>query len=136
MIGADAFLKEMYDEHVAYAREAMKAKTDEEIKALILDAPVESLEALEEEGEADVEFVAMDEVTAKDISDWKRTKLPELRKYAEGKVTRTQYERDKRPFVETIFSAGFITHRAFRISMLVWIGLGSAAAWQLATRKG
>jgi hypothetical protein len=131
-------LDEMWEEQVAYAKEAVNAsRTDDQLSAFLQKngfGPGE-IELDEEDGEDEAPFLQVSAsgsgaVDAKALSDFRKTELPKLRKFAEGKVSKGQFERENRPALETIFTAGFIFASAFRVKMLVLIGLAIGAAWK------
>lgn len=139
-IAVNETLDEMWKEQVAYAKAAVQAsRSDAELRKF-----------LEENGTADEEFgedveeqdfdTPMVRVTAaastpagdaKMLSDFKRNELPKLRKLADGKVSKSQFEREHRPALETIFTFGYIITSTFRIKVLIFVGLAIGAAWKL-----
>jgi hypothetical protein len=65
------------------------------------------------------------------LSDFKRNELPKLRKLADGKVSKSQFDRENRPALETVYTFAFIIFSTFRIKVLIFMGLAVGAAWKL-----
>jgi hypothetical protein len=130
---ANRALISMYDGEVAYAREAVKAKTDDEIAEVMAHPPNEALEAGED---SDVQKVMAQttEIDAAKISVWKRTELPELRKFANGEISRAQYEREHRPVIEGLLTTTAVLSRAMGISMIIWMLAGGITAYRVALK--
>lgn len=127
----DKTLKEMYDSEVSYAKEAVKAKTDEEIAAVINKGPGNSSD--DEDGIRQISAKST-EVDSKVISDWKRKELPELRKLASGQISRYAYEREHRPLVETVFGVATLFSHTFKISMVIWMAIGATTSYKMVMR--
>lgn len=127
----DKTLKEMYDSEVAYAKEAVKAKTDEEIAAVINNGPGNSSD--DEDGIRQISAKST-EVDSEVVSDWKRKELPELRKLASGQISRYAYEREHRPLVETVFGVATLFSHTFRISMIIWMAIGATTSYKMVMR--
>jgi hypothetical protein len=130
---ANRALISMYDGEVAYAREAVKAKTDDEIAEVMAHPPNEALEAGED---SDVQKVMAQstDIDAAKISAWKRTQLPELRKFANGQISRAQYEREHRPVIEGLLTTTAVLSRAMGISMIIWMLAGGITAYRIALK--
>lgn len=127
----DTTLKEMYDSEVSYAKEAVKAKTDEEIAAVINNGPGHSSD--DEDGIRQISAKST-EVDSKVISDWKRKELPELRKLASGQISRYAYDREHRPLVETVFGIATLFSHTFKISMVIWMAIGATTSYKMVMR--
>jgi hypothetical protein len=130
---ADETLKEMYNEKLTYAQSAVKAKTDAEILAVMGEAPEDG------SGSDDVDAnIAKAAARAKlsdaqKIAEWKRKELPELRKFAEGKVSRLQFERNQRPLLEGVFGIVSLVKRIVRPSMLIALAVAIGAAFKISS---
>jgi hypothetical protein len=128
----DEDLKMLWEERLAYAKEAAKPRTDEELKKFLTDngyAP----SAEENESEEDdlvLKVRAAETVDAKAVQEFRTRELPELRKLAEGKTSRSQFEREFRPAFEQIYTAGFVG-RAFRFKLIGLMLVAIGAAWKL-----
>lgn len=133
---ADLYMAGYYEEKMEYARGAVKAKTDEELRNFISENGLPQ--------DFEIDFASDSEPPARDFSnpasidtkvlvDFRKKDLPELRNFAEGKVSRSSFEREKRPAIESALSGAFIMGSAFRFSMLIFIGLGVVSSWKIAT---
>lgn len=114
----DKALKEAYQEHVTYAKEAVQAKTDDQIKAFLA----------KQDGLGDG---AQASIGPEDIKDFKK-ELPELQKAANGQLSRTEYEKESRKIYEAIFSFTFVLKQSVSLFTLLWIFLGVGTAYKLA----
>lgn len=114
----DSYVKEAYQAHVTYAKEAVQAKTDEQIRTFLAkDQELEPGQAAS--------------ITQEEIRDFKK-ELPKLQKAANGQVSQREYEKDFREMAETLFSFGFMLRQVLSISTIVFIGLGVFTAYKLA----
>ena len=130
-------IDEMWKEELAYAKGAVAAsQTDDQLRAFLDKngfGPSGELDDEEEDENATLAQViakATTSVDDKTLADFKKNKLPNLRKIAEGKVSKSQFERENRPTLEAAFTVGFIFVRAFKVRMLILIGLAVGAAWK------
>ena len=114
----DEILREMYDEEVAFAKEAVKARTDAEIRAFLAGYYSDAYER-----------VTPEEIEPEEIAEF-RQQLPEYRKFAEGRITRVQFERQNRPNLEEFDGIGMIVGLGFS---LLWLGLAAASAFKVAS---
>jgi hypothetical protein len=135
-IAVNESLDGMWQEQVAYAKAAVQAsRSDAELRKFI----EENGSGVEEFDEEDEEFDNVLRVSAsgnsaadaKVLSDFRKNELPELRKYADGKVSKNQFEREFRPTLEAVYTIGFIIGSTFRIKVLIFVGLAIGAAWKL-----
>lgn len=113
----DKAVKEGYDGHIAYAKEAVNAKTDPEIKAFLV-----------KNQEVDGETSA---ITDADVDEFKREQLPNLRKAAGGELSRSEFERTNREAFNSIFSTSRILMSSLSLWTLLWIFLGVGSAYRL-----
>jgi len=135
LVLADEELKETYDAEVAYAKQAVKAKTDEEILKVMDEEPQMELDEDSDSGDEGLTKVTAkaQQTDAQRVAEWKKKKLPELRKFAEGKVSRLQFEKDRRPVLETRYGAASLFYRAFRKSMIVCFVVAVGAAFKISS---
>lgn len=116
----ETMLREMYDEEMAYAKEAVKARTEPEIRAFLA-------------GQDSDEYVTVspEDIEPEEIADF-RQQLPEYRRLAEGKVSRLQFAQENREFTEIY--GGFATvFGLLSIALLIWLGLGAWSAYKVAS---
>jgi hypothetical protein len=130
-------IDEMWKEKVSYAKEAVAAsRTDEELKTFLdKNGLGPSTSDVGDDGDDDAPILqvlasASSSIDAKTLADFKKNELPNLRKVAEGKVSKSQFERENRPTLEAAFTVGFVFVRAFKVRMLILIGLAVGAAWK------
>lgn len=122
-------LKELYNARVAYAKEAVTAKTDEELKEIIA---TQSLADAIESGDDDLLVLDPDQIDATRLAKFKTTELPQLKNLAEGKVSRTSFEIKERPKIEADLGGPDV---GFWISTAIFLFFGVGAAWQLAAGR-
>jgi hypothetical protein len=115
-------LTELWQERLAFAKEAVKPRSDAELKKFLEDNDYTP--------DSESEDVSA-EIDDKALQEFKAAELPELRKIADGKVSRYQFEKEFRPEVEKIYTSGFIAARAFRVRVLVLLAFAVGAAWKL-----
>ena len=113
-------LTEMYDEELAYAKEAAKVRTDPEIRAF-----------LAKEYSFEDEIVRPEDIQPEDIAEFKE-QLPEYRRLAEGKVSRLQFEQENREFTK-IYGGVATAFGLLSIGLLIWLGLGAWSAFKVAS---
>lgn len=116
----DGVVKEGYNEHIAYAKEAAAAKDDSEIKAFL----VKQAQLDEEDTPA---------ISDSDVNDFKRDELPGLRKAANGQLSRAEFERTNRASLESVFTTKQILLSSLSFWTLLWIALGVGSAYKLGT---
>jgi hypothetical protein len=126
----------MWKEQVAYAKKAVTAsRTDAELKTFLQKNGVNADDGnlAEDEGDSPIIQVSAagnDSIDDKTLANFKKNELPKLRKLAEGKTSKSQFEREHRPTLESVYTIGFIFFEAFRVRMLILIGLAVGAAWK------
>jgi hypothetical protein len=129
-------INELWMEEVAFAKKAVAAsRSDERLRAFLAE---EEFGSDEDPGDEDgpimrVRAAESDAIDAKALADFKKDQLPGYRKLAEGKVSKSQYEREHRPMLEQVFTIGFIFERALKVKFLIIVGLAVAAAWKLSS---
>jgi len=126
----------MWDEQKAYADEAVKARTDDQLRAFLAKegadvAFSESVGDLESLIAAAVKDSGNAEITSKDLADFRRAKLPKLRDIAEGKFSRGSFEREHRPAIEKLFGSAFLFAEIVRVRVLFLLCFAIGAAWKL-----
>jgi hypothetical protein len=111
---------EMYGAQVAYAKEVSAAKNDEELKAVIAKHESE-----------DDEPVKPSDIDATRLAEFKKTELPELRKFSEGKMTQAEFEKKHREDLEQVLGTGFVLKESFSLWTLLWLFFGVGTAYRL-----
>lgn len=130
-------IDEMWKEQIDYAKAAVQAsRNDTNLLNFIKENGTSVSEDIEDEEDVENFFqravAAGDaQADAKMLSDFKKNELPKLRKFADGKVSKSQFDRERRPGLESLFTIGFIIGEAFSIRVILWIGLAIGAAWKL-----
>jgi hypothetical protein len=109
-----------YDGRVAHAKEAVQAKSDDEIKTFL--AKTESEEGLKVEASS---------IDAARISEFKKKELPEYKKLAEGKMSRKEYEQDKLDEVKALIPFGLVLKESIGVFTILWIFFGVGTAYRL-----
>ena len=112
---------EGYDYDMVFAKEAVKQKTDPQIRVFLASQATE-------EGET----MTPGEITAEDIQAF-REEMPTYQKMAANQYSRAEYERENRAFFAEIFTTGFILKNTFSLWTILWIFLGVGSAWRLAS---
>lgn len=113
-------VKEMFSARVAFAKDVATAKNDEELKAVI--AKHES---------DDDDPVTPADIDAASLAEFKKTELPELKKFSEGKMTQAQYEQQHRKEMEELFGSNFALKESFSLWTLLWLFFGVGTAYRL-----
>jgi hypothetical protein len=112
--------RQSYDKRLAYAKEALQAQTDDEIKRLL------AKEAAEEDGTPDPS-----QITAEDIQQFRDEELPKLRDFANGKPSREEYETDFKSIKDSWMFKFLILKSSFSLFTLLWLFLGMGSAYKL-----
>ena len=131
-------IDEMWKHQVDYAKAAVTAsRNDTNLLSFIKEngtsVDEEEIEDAEDAADFFQRAVAAGDAQqdAKMLSDFKKNELPKLRKFADGKVSKSQFDREKRADLEGVFTLGFIIAETFSIRVMLWIGLAIGAAWKL-----
>ena len=107
---------ETYDEKMAEAKEAVAAKTDEDIKNFLQNQYRRQFEKFAEKGEK-FEPMGFDK---EDVDEFKEMDLPEYQDFANGKPSREEYERD----IKQAKQAGTWATRIFTLlEVIIFTGL-------------
>lgn len=121
----DEFLAEAlegsYERHVAFAQEAVKLETDDQIRQFLAD-----------QGDEAGLPIAAGTIMAEDIRSFRDEALPGLRELANGSPPKAEYEENLR---ETISAAarGEVFKVSFSLWTVLWLFLGVGSAWRLGT---
>lgn len=131
-------IDEMFKEQMEYAKAAVAAsRNDTNLLNFIEENGTGVIMSDEDEDESFNRFLTAsaegNDVAAnrKLLTDFKKNELPKLRKFADGKVSKSQFDRENRGDLEAIYTIGFIIAETFRIKVMLWIGLAIGAAWKL-----
>ena len=117
-------LELFWEARVELAQGAVKARTDQELRAFLSETGYFS------DGES---ATPLEEIDNEMLAEFRREELPELRKIAEGKISRSTFERQHRSELESAFNAGFIGSQLLRFRNLTLLFLAVGAAWKLST---
>jgi hypothetical protein len=112
----DDLIEESYKDRIALARDAAAAKTDKDIRAVMVK---------DEKGEFSGK--AADNISDDDLAKYRTKELAALQKFANGSPSRTQYEAQIRKEIEDSGAGGY----EFRIVTIIWIAAGVGAAWKI-----
>jgi hypothetical protein len=116
----DTLQKMAYEEHVAYAKEAVAAQGDAQIRTLLAKQEVDEDETPDPAT-----------VSEQQISEFKK-ELPKLKKVASGQVSQAEFKRENDFSVPT----SFILKNSFSLFTLLWIFLGVGTAYRIASAGG
>lgn len=116
----DTIIGGKYEAYVEYAKEAVAAKTDAQIREL--------LAAQETEEGFTVEPA---QITTAAVNEFKKEELPQLKLAASGQLSRTAFEAAEGAAFDAIFTTGFLLKHSFSIFTLLWIFLGVGSAYKL-----
>jgi hypothetical protein len=109
-----------YEEQMANAKEAVQAKTDDQIKTFL--AKTDSDEDSKVEASS---------INADRIVDFKKKELPEYRKMAEGKLSRKEYEQSKLDEVKALIPFSVVLKQSIGLFTILWIFLGVGTAYRI-----
>jgi hypothetical protein len=112
----DELVESDYKERMALAKKAVSAKTDEEVRQVMV-----------EDSESEMWEEDPKQIEEEDVAAYRKKELPELRKFAEGTPSRTQYETKARAQIEEMGLAKY----SFDFRTLIWISAGVAVAWKI-----
>lgn len=135
---ANEALAQMWTDRVEYAKGAVQASQSDDQLRKFLAENGSSRAGDDSDDEGLIRKVRAETTGAVDdkgLANFRQKELPELRKIAEGKVSRLQFERQQRPVIEETLTFAFIVVRAFRLKMLVMIAVSVGAAWKLTSGK-
>ncbi len=112
-------IKGAYDGRLAYAKEAVAAKNDEELRAIVTKHE-------QEDGEkgGPKEF---------DLAKFKTTELPELQKFAAGTPNKAAYEAKIRDTMNSTEMKTEILKSSVGIFTILWLFLGVGSAYKIAS---
>ena len=113
---ADGLIDMAYTEHIAYAKEAVAAQNDGQIRTLLAKYEAE-----------DDQSPNPSAISEQQISEFKK-ELPKLKKAAGGQVSRAEYQREH----SMNFPISFILKNSFSLFTLLWIFLGVGTAYRIA----
>ena len=106
-----------YESRMAYAQEAAKAQTDDEIKALL------------------VKHEDIKEPTAKEIKEFREEELPKLKEFSQGKPSKAEFEKGIKGFNDTLSFKLMILKDSVDLMTLLFLFLGVGSAYKLGASK-
>lgn len=115
-----AAIEENYTDRMALAKRAGEAKTDDQVRELMID-------------DDETEFFAAKEIEAEDITKYRASKLASLQKFAKGEPSKSKFMETERTRV--IDEEDYRKYRVGIISMVIWIGSGVTSAFQIGRGK-
>jgi hypothetical protein len=118
----DDMARSSYDERMAYAKQAVEAKTDEQIKALLAEDVVGHREKSSSQG-----------VTADEIKDFRDNELPALKSFIDGKPSREQFENGMLKVKSSISYNLMLLKASVGWFTLLWLFLGIGSAYKIAS---
>jgi hypothetical protein len=114
--------REGYDSRMSYAKEALAAQSDAQIKTLLTDARLE-----------DGEKAETIKISDEDIKTFREVELPELQDFINGKPTREQFQKNILG-VKDSFSYNFtLLKESVGLFTLLWLFLGVGSAFKIAS---
>jgi len=114
------FVEASYDQRMAYAKRAVQAETEAEVRAFL------AAELEVDEGETQ-------DMTADEISEFINTELPKLKEFVNGRPTRAEFEvRVRAGFNSMEFQASLLKD-SVSLWTLLWLFLGVGTAYRLGT---
>lgn len=128
-------LRMLWEERVEYAKAATKAaQSDTDLRKFLAEYGDPPEAANDEEDVADIVTALTrtpENITAKELADFRSKELPDLRKVAEGSVSRSSFERQARPVFEQAYTTGFIIGRTLKVRVLGILVVAVVAAWKI-----
>lgn len=121
----DTFLAEelegSYEQHLAFAQQAVKLETDDQIRQFLAT-----------QAEEDGLPIPAGTFTAEDVRSFREEALPELRDLANGRPPKAEYEEKLRKTISDAFQ-GEVFKASFSLWTILWLILGVGSAWRLGT---
>jgi hypothetical protein len=108
-----------YDHRMDYAKKAVEAKTDQEIRTLL---------AAEESEEGDQ--VTPDSINDSDLEAF-RKELPALQDFINGKPGRAQFDQELRASLNSTEMNGLLLRHSVSLWTLLWLFFGVGSAYKL-----
>jgi hypothetical protein len=105
-----------YTARMEYARDAVKAQTDDQIKDLLKK---------HEDNE---------QPTAEDLKEFRQSELPKLVAFAEGKPSRAEFEKDYNKIKDSLFIKILLLKNSVGLLTLLWLFLGVSSAYKIGSR--
>ena len=113
-----------WPERLAFAKEGVNAKTDDEVRGLLTrhrdeieDAPA-----------------ATGEITAARIQEFREKDQTALQEFVDGKPSKEEYARTMRSVQDTMGFHFLMFKESFSLFTLLWLFLGMGSAFKLASR--
>lgn len=127
-----------YEERLAEAREAVNARTDEEIRAFLRKQEEKLFQQFARKGEQ----FEQEPITAEDIRAFKDLQLPAQKAFVEGKPSREEYEKEvadaekaAAEFSEKVSNSwltkGWVVFRTLGIFQIFWLCASVSTAWRI-----
>lgn len=110
-----------YDSRMTFARSALKAQTDEELRVVLARTDAE-------EGKAPNPAA----VTAAQIAGFRENEIPRLQTFVDGSPTRSEYEARIRSQLNSSGIQGELLKESLGLFTLLWLFLGISSAFRIA----
>jgi hypothetical protein len=127
-------IDELWKEEVTFAKRAVEASaTDAQLRIFLAQDEIGGDDDSEESTIIRVGATTTELIDDEALVKFKKDELPRYRKVAEGKVSKSQFERENRPILEQVFTLGYILEQALKVKVLILVGLAVGAAWKLSS---
>lgn len=117
----DKMVAGAYDRRMEYAKKAVEAKTDQEIRVLLAT-----------ERSDDGDEVKPETIKDADLEGF-RKELPKLQEFVKGKPGRAQFNEEMRSKLNSAEINGLLLQNSLSLWTLVWLFLGVGSAYKLGT---
>ena len=117
-------ITEAYDKRMVFARSAIQAQTDDELKAALASFSAEAGAAPN-----------LSAITPERIAALRNQELPSLRAFADGKPSRAEFEAIVRQRLNSLEIQGRLLKDSLGMFTLLWIFLGVGSAYKIGSRN-
>lgn len=117
---------ESYTSQIAYAKQAIEAKSDDELKRLVAE---------HDESEGKVETADVSAVTPQRLADFRAKELPKLRDLTNGKPSKRDFEAKTIQTIREGIPYWVILGNSLSLFTILWVILGVGSAFKFATSE-
>ena len=117
----DQLCETRYQDECSYAREAIKAQNDQDIRTVLAKY----------ESDKDKQ-ISPEQITEKQIAEFRKDEQPDLKKFLAGTPSKTEYIRRIKAVIYKTIPTSAILKESLNLFTLLWIFLGVGSAFKIA----